>query len=57
MEALELLGHIPRYGILIRVMEGKKIGSVPLADVKVTSKSDPNYWPVREYVVWMANRW
>jgi predicted RNA binding protein YcfA (HicA-like mRNA interferase family) len=31
-------------------------GWVPLADLKVTPKSDPNYWPVREHAVWFANR-
>jgi Calcium binding len=45
-----------RYGILIRVMTGKKKGCIPLADVEVTSRANPNYWPVREYVVWAANR-
>ena len=42
--------------IIIEASEGKKIGDVPLADVEVTSRKDPNFWPVREYVVWFANR-
>ena len=42
-------------GFLVCVESGKKQGCIPLADVEVTSKKDPNYWPVREYVVWMAN--
>jgi|NGEPerStandDraft_6_1074524.scaffolds.fasta_scaffold110476_2 hypothetical protein len=25
-------------------------------DLEVTPKADPNFWPVREYVVWFANR-
>lgn len=29
---------------------------IPLFDLEVVSKTDPNYWPVREYVVWDANR-
>ena len=28
----------------------------PLFDLEVTPKDDPNFWPVREYVVWDANR-
>ena len=46
----------PHYGILVEVREGNKTGHVPLCDVEVTPKTDPNFWPVREYVVWFANR-
>jgi len=46
----------PRNGIHIRVKEGSRKGWVPLADLEVISKEDPNYWPVREYVVWYANQ-
>jgi hypothetical protein len=42
--------------MMARVKQGKNEGWVPLADLKVTPKSDPNYWPVREYEVWFANR-
>ncbi|AFY68325.1 hypothetical protein Pse7367_0004 [Thalassoporum mexicanum PCC 7367] len=44
------------YGIIIKAKEGRKTGYVPLADVEVTDKEDPNFWAVREYVVWFANR-
>jgi hypothetical protein len=43
-------------GILITVRESGKTGQLPLCDVEVKPKTDPNYWPVREYVVWFANR-
>ena len=43
-------------GFHVKVREGKSEGHVPLADLEVTSKSDKNYWPVREYAVWFANR-
>lgn len=56
MTVLAIEGGDPVYGIIIRVREGKKTGYVPLCDVEVTSKADPNFWPVREYVVWFANR-
>ena len=29
---------------------------LPLQDLEVRPKDDPNYWPVREFVVWYANR-
>ena len=44
-----------KYGVVLNVVAGKRKGSIPLADVEVTSKKDKNYWPVREYVVWSAN--
>ena len=43
-------------GITVKVREKHHVGSVPLADVEVTPKTNKNYWPVREYVVWFANR-
>ena len=44
------------YGIILKVKEGRRVGYVPLCDVEVIDKDDPNFWPVREYVVWFANR-
>ena len=44
------------YGIILKVREGRKVGYVPLCDVEVIDKEYPNFWPVREYVVWFANR-
>ena len=46
----------PLYGILLQVTEGRRKGHVPLADVEVIPREDANFWPVREYVVWFANR-
>ena len=43
-------------GIIVEVREKNRTGSVPLCDVEVTPKTDKNFWPVREYVVWFANR-
>lgn len=43
-------------GILVTVEEAGTTATVPLADMQVDSKTNPNYWPVREYVVWFANR-
>ena len=37
-----------------RCKEGK--GCLPLQDLEVRPKDNPNYWPVREFVVWYANR-
>lgn len=44
------------YGVIVKVREGKSTGYVPLADLEVTSRKDDNFWPVREYCVWIANR-
>ncbi|RJP76112.1 MAG: hypothetical protein C4522_19305 [Desulfobacteraceae bacterium] len=43
------------YGVIVKVREGRRVGYVPLCDFEVPDKEDPNYWPVREYVVWFAN--
>jgi len=45
-----------RRGVIVQVKEAKKTGYVPLYDLEVTSREDRNFWPVREYVVWDANR-
>ncbi len=42
-------------GVIVKVKEGRRSGYVPLCDVEVPDKNDPNYWPVHEYVVWFAN--
>jgi len=44
------------YGIIVKVKEGRRVGAVPLCDVEVTFKENVNYWPVREYAMWFANR-
>ncbi len=49
-------GGNSRYGIMAKVREKSRVGYVPLFDLEVTPKSDPNFWPVREYVVWDANK-
>ena len=57
MEVLKLSSKDDLYGIVVRAREGgRRVGSVPLCDVEVTPKNDPNFWFVREYVVWFANR-
>lgn len=56
MEARDIELEDDQYGIILKVKEGKEVGYVPLCDVEVTSKENENFWPVREYVVWFANR-
>ena len=56
MRVLGLLDEEEDYGIFVSVEEGPVTGDVPLADLEVLPKEDPNYWPVREYVLWFANR-
>ena len=43
-------------GVIVKVRERRRVGYVPLCDVEVIDNNDPNYWSVREYVVWFANR-
>jgi hypothetical protein len=38
-------------GIIVHVQEKRQAGRVPLCDLKVKPKADPNFCPVREYVV------
>lgn len=56
MKAVSLDMEDDLYGVIVKVREGRRVGSVPLCDVEVIDKEDPNYWPVREYVVWFANQ-
>jgi len=55
MKVLSILEEDDLYGIIVKVREGRRTGYIPLCDVEVTSKEDPSFWPVREYVVWFAN--
>ena len=54
IEGIELEDEL--YGFIVQAKEGRRKGHVPLCDVEVAAKEDKNYWPVREYVVWFANR-
>ncbi|MGO9203648.1 MAG: calcium-binding protein [Limisphaerales bacterium] len=56
MEILGLGAEDDRQGIIVKAREKGRIDSVPLCDLEVKPKTDKNYWPVREYVVWFANR-
>jgi calcium binding protein len=57
MDVLELGEEDIDRGVMARVREKGRIGCVPLCDVEVRPKTDGNSWPVREYVVWFANRY
>ena len=56
MTAFGLAGEMGGYGIIARVKERRRKGHAPLCDLEVTPPGDRNFWPVREYVVWLANR-
>ena len=56
MEIVGLDGKDEMMGIIVEAKEKWQIGHLPLADLEVKPKTDKNYWPVREYVVWFANR-
>ncbi|MDD5698235.1 MAG: calcium-binding protein [Victivallaceae bacterium] len=42
--------------VLAKVKEGNETGFVPLCDLVAVDNAGGNYWPVREYAVWVANR-
>ncbi len=56
MKVLSIEDEDESYGIIVKVRESKETGYIPLCDLEVTSRKDKNFWPVREYVVWFANR-
>jgi len=56
MEVLALAEEDVDLGVMVKVREKGQTGHVPLADMEVKPKSDKNFWPVKEYVVWFANR-
>lgn len=56
MNAVDIDMEDEHYGIILKVKEGRLVDYVPLCEVEVTLKQNENYWPVREYVVWFANR-
>jgi len=53
IEGIELEDDL--YGFIMIAREGRRKGHVPLCDVEVASKTDPNFWLVKEYAVWFAN--
>ncbi len=57
MEVLEVAEEDVDQGVMVKVREKGQIGYVPLADLEVKPKTNQNFWPVREYVVWFANRY
>jgi hypothetical protein len=56
MTVVELSRDDDGHGIIVRAREGNQTGHVPLCDLEVTPPGGRNFWPVREYVVWFANR-
>lgn len=56
MEALGIEEEDDLRGIIIKVREGKQVGYIPMCDVEIKPTTDKNFWPVREYVVWFANK-
>lgn len=56
MEVLELAEEDVGQGVMVKVREKGQFGYVPLANLQVKPRTNPNFWPVREYVIWFANR-
>ena len=43
-------------GIVVKVQRGSNKGTVPLADLEVTPKDNPNYNPAQEFIVYWSSR-
>ncbi len=56
MEVLALAEEDVDPSVMVKLREKRQTGRVPLADMEVKPKSDKNFWPVKECVVWFANR-
>ena len=56
LEVLGLEVEDETKGVIVKAKAKGQIGQLPLADLEVQPKTDRNYWPVREYSVWFANR-
>ncbi len=44
------------YGVLVNARHGREKCVLPLCDLEATAKRSANYQPLRDYVVWFANR-
>lgn len=44
------------YGIIVHCRRGREQIDAPLADLECTNQQSANYGPLRDYVVWFANR-
>ena len=56
MKVLSIREEDESHGIIVKVREGRRIGYVPLCELLVTPRKNKNFWPVREYAFWFANR-
>lgn len=56
IQVLALEDEDEGYGILVAAKEGRHRAVVPLADLDVVPKTDPNHQLVHDYALWFANR-
>lgn len=56
MKVLNLSYEDDLYGVIVKVREKRRVGSLPLCDLKVIPQDDRNFCAVKEYAVWFANR-
>ena len=56
MDVLSIDSVHPLHGIIVKVQEESRKGLVPLWQLEATNKDTVNYWALREYVVWDANK-
>ena len=56
MQVLGICEADDHYGVLVNVSSGQGHFVFPLCDLEATDQRAANYQPVRDYVVWFANR-
>lgn len=56
VKVLGIEGSEDLYGILVSLRHKRRKYVFPLCDLEVSDKTSSNYQPVKDYVVWFANR-
>jgi hypothetical protein len=56
VEVLGLEGEDEKCGMMVSVRKQQRTGPVPLSNLEVTPKTDPNYRSVREYAAWFLEQ-
>ena len=56
LQVLRIDDEDDKYGLLVDVRLGRQKYTFPLCDLEATDVNSSNYQPLRDYVVWFANR-
>jgi len=44
------------YGVVVKVHSDARSSALAFQKIEVQFRTNPNFWPVHEFVVWRANR-